>query len=150
MASNESNVAVKHLSGKLNKHFVFKLTADGTVDGGDKVYCVHCNKQFAFRGSNTSQMYHLQHKHPLKYQHVVDSDRQKSTQIKSITNLLSCQSNKPVSDKVSADLKVAIAQWIASSGRLTAIVEDDGLQTVLRIALQTRLTLYPVAVQSTF
>jgi len=55
---------VKHLSGKLSKHFVFKLTADGKVDGGDKVYCVHCNKQFAFRGSNTSLTYRLQHKHP--------------------------------------------------------------------------------------
>ena len=143
MASNESNVAVKHLSGKLSKHFVFKLTADGKVDGGDKVYCVHCNKQFAFRGSNTSLTYYLQHKHPLKYQHVVDSDRQKSTQVKSITNFLSCQSNKPVSDKVSADLKVAIAQWIASSGRSTAIVEDDGLQTVLRIALQNQTYTLP-------
>lgn len=138
MASNESNVAVKHLSGKLSKHFIFKLTADGKVDDGDKVYCLHCNKQFAFRGSNTSLTYHLQHKHPLKYQHVVDSDRQKSSQVQSITNFLSCQSNKPVSDKISADLKVAIAQWIASSGRPTAIVEDDGLQTVLRIALQNQ------------
>ena len=51
---------------------------------------------------------------------------------------MSCQSNKPVSDKVSADLKVAIVQWIASSGRPKAIVEDDGLETVLRIALQSQ------------
>ena len=56
---------------------------------------------------------------------------------------MSCQSNKPVSDKVTADLKVAIAQWIASSGRPTAIVEDDGLQTVLRIALQNQTYTLP-------
>ncbi|XP_077309863.1 E3 SUMO-protein ligase ZBED1-like [Lithobates pipiens] len=139
MASNESNVAVKHISGKLSKHFIFRLTADGKVDDGNKVYCIHCNKQFAFRGSNTSLTYHLQHKHPLKYQHVVNSDRQKSSSVQSsISNFLSSQSNKPISDKVSADLKIAIAQWIASSGRPTAIVEDDGLQTVLRIALQNQ------------
>ena len=82
-------------------------------------------------------------KHPLKYQHVVDSDRQKNTQVKSITNFLSCLSNNPVSDKVSADLKVAIAQWIASSGRPTAIVEYDGLQTVLRIAFQNQIYTLP-------
>ena len=34
------------------------------------------------------------------------------------------------------NLKGAIAQWIASSGRPTAIVEDPGLQTVMRVALQ--------------
>ncbi|XP_040178075.1 E3 SUMO-protein ligase ZBED1-like [Rana temporaria] len=137
MASNESNVAVKHLGGKLSKHFIFKLNADGKVEDGNKVYCIHCNKQLAFRGSNTSLTYHLQHKHPLKYQHVVNSDRQKSSPVQPISNFMS-QSNKPVSAKVSADLKIAIAQWIASSGRPTAIVDDDGLQTVLRIALQNQ------------
>ena len=37
MASNQSNVTVKHLSGK-SKRFIFKLTADGEVEDGDKVY----------------------------------------------------------------------------------------------------------------
>ena len=32
--TNESNV--KHLSGKVSKHFVFKLNADGKVEDGDK------------------------------------------------------------------------------------------------------------------
>ncbi|XP_065650273.1 E3 SUMO-protein ligase ZBED1-like [Hydra vulgaris] len=142
-ATNESNVSVKHLNGKLSKHFVFKLNADGKVDEGDKIYCVHCNKQFAFRGSNTSLTYHLQHKHPLKYQQLVDSERKMTPQIKSITNLFTCQSNKPVSEKVSADLKVAIAHWIASSGRPTAIVEDAGLEAVLRIVLQNQTYTLP-------
>ncbi|XP_065675534.1 E3 SUMO-protein ligase ZBED1-like [Hydra vulgaris] len=137
-ATNESNVSVKHLTGKLSKHFVFKLNADGKVDEGDKIYCVHCNKQFAFRGSNTSLTYHLQHKHPLKYQQVVDSERKMTPQTISFTNLFTCQSNKPVSEKVSADLKVVIAHWIASSGRPTVIVEDAGLEAVLRIALQNQ------------
>ncbi|BFZ13786.1 hypothetical protein BsWGS_16825 [Bradybaena similaris] len=143
MASNVSNVSVKPLRGKLSKHFVFKLTADGKVDGGDKIYCIHCNKQFAYRGSNTSLTYHLQHKHPAHYHDVVASDRQKSSKVKPITDFLSCQSNKPISDKVSTDLKIAIAQWIASSGRPTVIVEDEGLQNVLRIALQNQTYTLP-------
>lgn len=41
-------------------------------------------------------------------------------------NFLSCQSNKTISDRVSVEIlwKVAVAQWIASSGRSTVIVED--------------------------
>ena len=61
MASTENNVEVKHFSGTLSEHFVYKL-----------------NAQFDFRGSNT---YHLQHTHPLKYQDVADSDRQKSSDL---------------------------------------------------------------------
>ena len=55
-----------------------------------------------------------------------------SSESRSITNFLSCQTNKPVNDKLSADLKVALAHWIASSGRPTLIVEDDGLRTALQ------------------
>lgn len=64
-------------------------------------------------------------------------------QVKSITNFLTCQSNKPVSEKVSADLKMAIAQWIARSGRPIAIVEDAGLEAVLRIAFQNQTYTLP-------
>ena len=38
-------------------------------------------------GSNALPMYHLHHKHPLKYQHLVDSDQQKSSQVQPITAL---------------------------------------------------------------
>lgn len=48
MASKEINAAVKHLSRQLSKHFIFSLTAGDKVDDVDKVYCVHCNKQFVF------------------------------------------------------------------------------------------------------
>ena len=107
MASNQSYVSVKPLSGMLSRHFVFIITADSKVED-----CVHCNKQFAFCGSNTSLTYYFQHKHPLQYHDVVASDRQRSSQIKSITSFLSCQSNKPISDKVSTDLKVGIIQLL--------------------------------------
>lgn len=36
MVSNENNVAVKHLMGKLSNHFIFKLSVDGKVDYGNK------------------------------------------------------------------------------------------------------------------
>ena len=71
MASTENNVEIKHFSGKLSKHSVYKL-----------------NAQFAFHGSNASLMYLLRHKHPLKYQDVADSDRQKSSEARSLTNFL--------------------------------------------------------------
>ena len=45
--------------------------------------------------------------------------------------------------KVSTDLKIAIAQWITSSERPMAIVEDAGLETVLRIALQNQTYTLP-------
>ena len=76
----------------------------------------------------------------MQYQRVAAADRKKNDDTKrcSIMNFVSTQSNKPVSDRVCEDLKGAIAQWIASSGRPTAIVEDPGLQTVLCVALQNQ------------
>ena len=94
-------------------------------------FSYHCSKQFAFRGSNMSLTYHLWHKHPLKYQDVADSDRQKSSE-RLMTNFLSRQTNEPVSGKLSADLKVSLAHRIASSGRPTLILKDDGLRTALQ------------------
>lgn len=73
MKFNECKITFKHLSGKLSKHFIFKLTVNYKVEGGDKIYCFNCNKQFAFRGLNTSLTYHFQYKHPLKYQNFVNS-----------------------------------------------------------------------------
>ena len=71
MASTEDKVEVMHFSGKLSKHFDYKL-----------------NAQFAFRGSNASLTYHFRHKRPLKYRDVADSDRQKSSEARSLTNFL--------------------------------------------------------------
>ena len=130
---------MRHISGKLREHFAF-LTSDAATPDGIKISCLHCKKQFAYRGSNTSLTYHLQHKHPLQYHRVVANERKKNDDAKhgSMLNFVSTQSNKPVSDRVCEDLKGAIAQWIASSGRPTAVVEDPGLQTVLRVALQNQ------------
>ena len=49
----------KQISGRLNEHFGFKLLNDENVKNVDKVYCVHCEKSFAYHGSNTTFTYHL-------------------------------------------------------------------------------------------
>ena len=138
-SDDRNNPNMRRISGKLNKHFAF-LNSEGGAPGSVKVSCLHCKKQFAYHGSNTSLTYHLQHKHPLQYQRVVANERKKTDDGKrcSMLNFVSLQSNKPVSDRVCEDLKGAIAQWIASSGRPTAIVDDPGLQTVLCVALQNQ------------
>jgi len=133
-----NNITVKHLNGKLHDHFIFKMSAGGKLDNGDKVYCIHCNKKFAYRGSNTLLIYYLQHKHILKYQHVIKNNRESTSEVPEISNYFLSQSNRPLNDKVSADLIVSIAHWIASSGCLTAIVKDAGLQTVMRTAIQNQ------------
>lgn len=45
-------------------------------------------------------------------------------------------SDRPVSANVQHDIKSALANWIASSGRTMLIVEDDDLHQVLRIGPQ--------------
>jgi len=47
------------------KHFGSKLDDDNKVTDGEKVYCLHCDKGFAVRGSNTAMTCHLQH--PLSF-----------------------------------------------------------------------------------
>ena len=76
----------------------------------------------------------------MQYQRTATDERKKNDDAKrsSILNFVSTQSNKPVSDCVCENLKGAIAQWTASSGRPTAIVEDPGLKTVLHVALQNQ------------
>uniref|UniRef100_A0A0L8H915 BED-type domain-containing protein n=1 Tax=Octopus bimaculoides TaxID=37653 RepID=A0A0L8H915_OCTBM len=57
----------KSLSGRLHEHFGFKLLVDGNIKTADNVCCIHCDKSFAYHGSNTSLTYHLQDKHSLEY-----------------------------------------------------------------------------------
>ena len=55
----------------------------------------------------------------MQYQRIAAEERKKNNDAKRalIVNFVSMQCNKPVSDGVCEDLKGAIAQWIASSGR---------------------------------
>ena len=44
---------------------------------------------------------------------------------------------------VQRDIKISLANWITSSGRPISIIEDDGLQQVLRTALQNAVYKMP-------
>ena len=46
------------------------------------------------------------------------------------------RSDQPVSATVQRDITISLTKWIASSGRPISIAEDDGLQQLLRTALQ--------------
>jgi len=49
-----SNDNAKRSSGKFSDHFAFKVNTDGKVKDGDKINCLHCNKQFVYCCSNTA------------------------------------------------------------------------------------------------
>jgi len=60
-------IKYKPISGRLGLHeqFGFKLLADRNIENVENTYCMHCDKSFACRGSNTPVTYHLQNKYPL-------------------------------------------------------------------------------------
>ena len=144
-AESNRGIRYKPIAGRLHEHFGFKLSFDRNIENADNVCCIHCDKPFAYHGSNTSLTYHLQNKHPLQYQKLRLAKSASSSKLIAAlsstskqTNLsqFCIQSDRPVSATVQRDIKISLASWIASSGRPISIVEDDGLQQVLRIALQ--------------
>lgn len=136
---SEKSVKYKAITGRFSEHFGFKVSSDGSLISAENVYCVHCNKSFAFHGSNTSLCYHLQHSHPLQYQKVLDSKTSVSSssapQQSKISQFLR-RNDRPVSSQLQQDINSSLATWIATSGRPISIVEDEGLQQTLRLALQ--------------
>lgn len=48
VAENNQVIKCKHISSQLPVYFGFKLLADGNIENADKVYCIHCDKSFAF------------------------------------------------------------------------------------------------------
>ena len=52
----EKNQSIKYkpISGRLKKHFGFKLLADANIKNADNIYCTDCDKSFTYHGSNTS------------------------------------------------------------------------------------------------
>ena len=45
-------IKYKATSGKLQEQFGFKLLADGNIKNADRIYCIHCDKSFAYHESN--------------------------------------------------------------------------------------------------
>ena len=143
----DKNQFTKHkpISGRLKEHFGFKLLVDGNIKNADNVYCIHCDKSFAYHGSNTSLTYHLQKKHLLQYSKLQPTKSASFGQLTAAASSTSKQttlshfcrrSNQPVSVTLQRDITISLTKWIASSGRPISMVEDDGLQQLLRTALQ--------------
>ena len=59
----DSRAKHKAISGRLSDYFGFKLSENGSVLSVENIYCMTCHKAFAYHGSNTSLMYHLQRAH---------------------------------------------------------------------------------------
>ena len=106
---------------------------------------IHCDKSFAYHGSNTSLTYHLQKKHLLQYSKLLPTKSASFGQFTAAASSTSKQttlsqfcrrSDQPVSATVQRDITISLTKWIASRGRPISIVEDDGLQQLLRTALQ--------------
>ena len=143
----EKNQFIKYkpISGRLKEHFGFKLLADGNIKNADNVYCIHCDKSFAYHGSNRSLTYHLQKKHLSQYSKLQPTKSASFGQFTAPASSTSKQttlsqfcrrSDQPVSAIVQRDITISLTKWIASSGRPISMVEDDGLQQLLRTALQ--------------
>ena len=64
MKSNDDGGAEhKAISCRLSDYFGFKLSENGRVLSVENVYCMTCDKAFAYHRSNTSLIYHLQCAH---------------------------------------------------------------------------------------
>ena len=64
MKSNyDSKAKYKAISCRLSDYFGFKLSENSSVLSVENIYCMTCHKAFAYHGSNTSLIYHLQGAH---------------------------------------------------------------------------------------
>jgi len=62
-SNEESRAEHKAILGRLRDYFGFKLSEHGSVLSVENVYRMTCHKDFAYHGSNTSLIYHLQRAH---------------------------------------------------------------------------------------
>ena len=62
-SNDDSRAEHKAISGRLSDYFGFKLSENGSVLSIENVYCMTCHKAFAYHGSNTSLICHLQRAH---------------------------------------------------------------------------------------
>jgi len=60
---DDSRAKHKAISGCLSDYFGFKLSKNGIVLSVENVYCMTSRKAFAYHGSNTLLIYHLQRAH---------------------------------------------------------------------------------------
>jgi len=61
-SNDDSRAKYKAISCRQSDYFGFKLSENGSVLSVENVYCM-THKVFAYHGSNTSLIYHLQRAH---------------------------------------------------------------------------------------
>ena len=62
-SNDDSRAKHKAISCRLSDYFGFKLSENGSVLSVENVYCMTSHKAFAYHGSNTSLIYHMQRAH---------------------------------------------------------------------------------------
>jgi len=62
-ANDYSRAKHNAIPGHLSDYFGLKLNENGSVLSVENVCCITCHKAFAYHGSNTSLIYHLQRAH---------------------------------------------------------------------------------------
>jgi len=64
-SNDDSRAKHKAISGHLSDYFGFNLGENGSVLSVENVCCMTCHRAFAYHGSNTSLIYHLQRAYPI-------------------------------------------------------------------------------------
>lgn len=111
-------------NGLLNGKFHFKSLPDGSLDKS-KAVCSYCKAEFSYHRSTSSLRYHIQAKHT--FGSGLSSGNLRQTTLDNARQ-------KTMDQATSKKLTVAIAKWIAAACRPIAIVEDEGLRDIIRIA----------------
>ena len=102
----------------------FTLTKN---DSENVATCVLCGKTYRYHHSTSSLAYHLRNAHPFSRQKISapkTKDAEQPTLMESFK--LSARKTESITDQ--------LALWIAKSGRPIKVVEDPGLEALLRVA----------------
>lgn len=97
----------------------------------NEVVCTYCDKKFRYHHSTSSLKYHLANFHAHSAKNATESEGS-STKEKQQQRLDQFQSTKLTQAKV-ATITTALASWVGRNSRPLAIVEDDGLENLIRI-----------------
>ncbi|XP_077367138.1 E3 SUMO-protein ligase ZBED1-like [Festucalex cinctus] len=118
--------------GVLGGKFFFQMQPDGSFNKS-VVFCLFCQKQFAYHRNNSTLRYHLNAKHPFVNDAANTDDASRpatSRQHRKIGDVIGFRASESTTEK----LTTAIVNWITLDCRPLSIVEDKGLENVLQIA----------------
>lgn len=125
--------------GLLQGKFIFKKLPSGDLDK-NKAICTLCKAEFVYCRSSTSLKYHLKAKHPGA---IVKHDEPRTSTVAPggkrrvrQTTMFECTNRgTPISETLSEKLTNLLARWIAINCRPISVVEDEGLQLILQVAM---------------